>query len=69
MGAYVFTVVFRKRFGFIPVRRDFVTGLVDFIDYPPGRGPSDVVAVLPHVGRRGADFRSGPKYHWCLYSE
>ena len=70
MGYYVFTVVFTRRFGIFPCRRDFVTGTaVDFIDYPLGRGPADVVAVLPHVGRRGKRYLRGPKYYWCLYSE
>jgi hypothetical protein len=25
---------------------------VDFIRYPPGKSPKDVVAVIPHEGRR-----------------
>jgi hypothetical protein len=70
MGYTVFTVVFSKRFGLFPSRRDFVSGnAIDFIEYPPGRGPDDVTAVLPHVGRRDAGFRPGPKYSWCIFSE
>ena len=70
MGYVVFTVVFSKRFGVFPCRRGFATGnAVDFIDYPHGRGPKDVVAVVPHVGRRDKRYRSGPQYSWCLYSE
>jgi len=70
MGYTVFTVVFSRRFGLFPSRRDFVTGnAVDFIQYPWGQGPKDVVAVLPHVGRRDSSFRPGPKYFRCLYSE
>ncbi len=70
MGYMVFTVVFKRRLGVFPSRRDFVTGnAVDFIDYPKWRRPDEVIAVLPHVGRRGKHFRQGPKYFWCLYSE
>jgi hypothetical protein len=70
MGYTVFTVVFSKRLGFFPSRRDFVSGnAIDFIDYPPGRGAGDVVGVLPHVGRRDAGYRPGPRYSWCIFSE
>jgi hypothetical protein len=43
---------------------------VDFITYPSGKGPSDVVAVYPHEGRNDPDrIDGGVKYYWCLYSE
>ena len=69
MGYRVFTVVFKKRFGIFPCRRDFVANAVDFIEYPLGRGPADIIGVIPHRGRRGKRFRQVPKYRWCLYSE
>jgi hypothetical protein len=70
MGYIVFTVVFKRRLGVCPCRRNFVMGsAIDFIDYPRWRGPHEVIAVLPHLGRRGKHFRQGPKYFWCLYSE
>jgi hypothetical protein len=68
MAETVFTVVFSRRLGLLPCRSVFATGdAIDFIQYPRGRGPKDVVAVLPYVGRRR--FRRGPTYSWCLYSE
>lgn len=64
MGYNIFTVVFsdgeRQAYG--------TGGAVDFIQYPDGKGPKDVVAVLPHEGRNAAPVRS-PDWYWCLYSE
>lgn len=63
MGTHIFTVVFsdgsRQAFG--------TGGAVDFIRYPKGKGPGDVVAVLPHEG--GAELMRTPEWYWCLYSE
>jgi hypothetical protein len=62
MGYMVFTVVFSDG-----SRQAYLTGgLVDFIDYPPLRGPKDVIDVLPHVGR-DANPLHGPKCYWCIY--
>src|ERR1017187_1090437 len=48
MGYTVFTVVFADG-----VRQACDTGnAVDFIRYPIGKGPKDVVAVIPHEARR-----------------
>lgn len=72
MGHTVFTVVFKTRIPFLQRRKTYLTGnAVDFIAYPLGKGPQDVVSVLPHVGRRSASLarRVQPKYYWCLYSE
>jgi hypothetical protein len=64
MGFTIFTVVFddgsRLSIG--------AGGAIDFIDYPPSKGPVNVVDVLPHVGRDSPDLRTGPQYYWCLYS-
>jgi len=69
MGYTVFTVVFGHSGPQINSRQAYVTGnAVDFIDYPEGKGPNDVVSVLPHVGR-DSNYSNGPKYSWCLYSE
>lgn len=69
MGYIVFTVVFRRTIPFLRRRKSYVTGnAVDFIDYPLGKGPKDVVSVLPHVGRRVWN-KASPRYCWCLYSE
>lgn len=69
MGHTVFTVVFKGVIPWLRSRRAFVTGsAVDFIQYPRGRTPKDVVAVLPHVGKRSIS-NCVPKYYWCLYSE
>jgi hypothetical protein len=64
MGYTIFTVVFSDG-----QRQAYGTGnAVDFIRYPEGKGPHDVVAVEPHVGR-GANPVSSPEWYWCLYSE
>jgi hypothetical protein len=69
MGYMIFTVVFKRIIPFLHQRRVYATGnAVDFIDYPWGKGPKDVVEVLPHAGRRSR-FKHGPNYYWCLYSE
>ena len=65
MGYTIFTVVFADG-----LRQSCVTGnAVDFIQYPSGKGPKDVVAVLPHEGRRDHSLVNAPEWYWCLYSE
>ena len=65
MGYTIFTVVFANGF-----RQACVTGnAVDFIRYPPGKSPKDVVAVIPHEGRRDDSLVKAPEWYWCLYSE
>lgn len=65
MGYTIFTVVFADG-----LRQACVTGnAVDFIHYPPGKGPKDVVQVLPHEGKRNDSLVRAPKWYWCLYSE
>ena len=62
MGYNIFTVIFSDG-----SRQAYITGgLVDFIDYPPLRGPKDVVDVRPHVGRDDNPL-PGPAYYWCIY--
>jgi hypothetical protein len=65
MGYTIFTVVFsdgsRQAYG--------MGNAVDFIRYPNGKGPKDVVAVIPHEGRNDATRVDGSEYYWCLYSE
>jgi hypothetical protein len=63
MGYEIFTIVFSDG-----SRKAYLTGnAVDFVDYPQGHGPNDVVDVLPNVGRESKPLR-GPKYYWCLYT-
>ena len=65
IGYVVFTVVFSDG-----QRQACVSGnAVDFIHYPQGKRPADVVAVLPYMVPRDASLVKGPEYHWCLYSE
>jgi hypothetical protein len=65
MGYTIFTVVFADG-----QRQACVTGnAVDFIRYPPGKGPSDVVAVISHEGRRDDSLVKAPPWYWCLFSE
>jgi hypothetical protein len=64
MGYTIFTVVFDDG-----SRVAIGTGnAIDFIDYPAGKGPRNVVDVLPHVGRDAPDLHRGSEYYWCLYS-
>jgi len=65
MGYTIFTVVFADG-----LRQACVTGnAVDFIRYPRHKGPKDVVAVIPHEGRRDDSLMESPEWYWCLYSE
>jgi hypothetical protein len=43
-------------------------GAVDFVSYPSGKGPSDVVGVRPHEGR-GEPMAEHVDYAWCLFTE
>jgi len=64
MGYTIFTVIFADG-----SRQAYGTGnAVDFIRYPEGMGPNDVIEVLPHEGRK-AELVRGPEYYWCLFSE
>lgn len=64
MGYTIFTVVFSDGRS-----QAYSTGnAVDFIRYPEGKGPQDVVAVEPHEGRN-ANPTPTPGWYWCLYSE
>jgi hypothetical protein len=64
MGYTIFTVVFSDL-----SRQAYATGnAVDFIRYPEGKRPKNVLWVLPHKGR-DAEPLSCPAYYWCLYSE
>lgn len=64
MGYTIFTVAFSDG-----KRQAFVTGnAVDFIHYPPGKGPNDVIGVEPHEGRNAEPIVT-PDWYWCLYSE
>ncbi|MFC5865070.1 hypothetical protein ACFPT7_22370 [Acidicapsa dinghuensis] len=64
MGYTIFTVVFsdgsRQAYG--------MGNAVDFVRYPNGKGPRNVVAVIPHEGRNDTTRVDGSDYCWCLYS-
>lgn len=63
MGYTIFSVVFSDG-----DKRTYATGgAADFIRYPEGKGPADVVAV--EDGGRRNDVISSPGWCWCLYSE
>jgi hypothetical protein len=69
MGYSLFTVIFKSDNSSVQSSQAYVTGgAVDFIDYPEGKGPKDVVRVLPHIGRE-SNYIHGLNYYWCLYSE
>jgi hypothetical protein len=61
MGYCVFTLRFRDG-----CEQAYLTGnAVDFLPYPHGRGPADVVAATPHRGRDAASRLEGLSYEWC----
>src|ERR1700733_7625734 len=65
MGYTIFTVVFADG-----LRLACASGnAIDFIRYPIGKCPKDVVAVIPHQGRRDDLLLKSPQWYWCLYSE
>jgi len=65
MGGCFFVLIFKSGH-----KQAYVTGnALDFLPYPAGLGPTDVVAVEPHVGRHAPSQLSGLNYHWCLYGE
>lgn len=65
MGYTIFTIVFADG-----TRQACVTGnAVDFVRYPSGKTPKDVVAVMPHEGRRDDSLVRAPEWYWCLFSE
>ncbi len=50
-------------------RTAHVTGnAVDFVSYPRGKRPGDVIAVYPHAGRTAAHAVT-VNYLWCLFTE
>lgn len=62
MGGEIFTVVFSDG-----LRQAYITGnAVDFIPYPKGQTPGDVIDVLANVGAEAKPLE-GLNYHWCLY--
>jgi hypothetical protein len=64
MGYTIFTVLFSDG-----SRQACVTGgAVDFVRYPEGKGPEDVIEVLPHKGRNAQPVRA-PDWYSCLYSD
>jgi hypothetical protein len=64
MGYTAFTIVFADG-----QRQAYISGnAVDFIQYPDGKGPNDVVGVLTHQGRESSPLQA-PEWYWCLYSE
>jgi hypothetical protein len=64
MGFFIFTVVFADS-----QKVAYQSGnAVDFIPYPTGKGPQDVIDVIPHEGRNDPSLRNALKWYWCLYS-
>lgn len=64
MGVHVFTVLFAD--GSKQAYRS--GGAIDFIPYPAGKGPQDIVGVMPHEGRDDSTARDCLRWYWCLYS-
>jgi hypothetical protein len=65
MGYTIFTVVFSDG-----ARQACVTSAgVDFIHYPPGKGPLDVTAVISNEGKRDDSLVKAPPSYWCIYTD
>jgi len=63
MGYKIFTVIFSDNF-----RQAFITGnAIDFIEYPLGHNPDDVIDVIDNAGRE-TNPMPGPKHYWCLFT-
>jgi len=61
MGYCLFTLSFRD--GSLQA---YVTGnAVDFLEYPPGKRPADVIRVFPHEGRERPHLH-GLFFEWCV---
>ena len=64
MGYHVFTIIFSDG-----SRQAYGSGnAIDFISYPPGKGPQDIVGVMPHEGRQASSRMVCLPWYWCLYS-
>jgi hypothetical protein len=60
MGYTIFTIVFSDG-----SRQAYLTGnAVDFLEYPEGKGPQNVTALLPHEGRNDGERKNAPNYSW-----
>jgi len=64
MGYTIFTVVFSDGI----LQACVTEKVVDFISYPNGKTPADVIKVLPHEGRNAAPVM-GLGWYWCFYSD
>jgi hypothetical protein len=42
---------------------------VDFLDWPSGVGPTDVIDLVPHAGRLEQGHIRNAPYAWCLFDE
>jgi len=64
MGGTFFTMVFDDgtRLG------TYGGNVIDIVDYPPGKGPENVVEVLPYVNRQDPNYVTRPKFYWCLFN-
>lgn len=63
MGYCFFTVVFKDG-----QEKAYLSGnAIDFFNYPKGKGPKDIIDVIPHKGR-DSDYEETPEYYWCIYS-
>ena len=61
MGYFDFCLVFS-----FWCRRDYVVGLVDFLEYPRWYGPADVKAVILYRNKRKP--RRQPETWWCVFA-
>lgn len=64
MGVYIFTLLFAD--GSTQAYRS--GGAIDFVSYPAGKGPEDIVKVMSHEGREDPSARDCLQWYWCLYS-
>lgn len=64
VGFFIFTVVFNDG----SQQTCISSTAIDFVQYPPGKGPNDVIGVLPYEGKKQAGMVKAPRHFWCLYS-
>ena len=62
MGYTVFRVEFRNGASLAIMAGN----AVDFIPYPPGLSPADIIAIRPHAGRDDSP-QSSPPYYWAIF--
>jgi hypothetical protein len=63
MGYTIFTLCFSDG-----SRAPYCSGdVVDFVVYPDGKAATDVIDVIPHLGREEPHLHLSPTHRWCIF--